>query len=207
MTRFFILVTIAHFISSCSTTEIKRDKHSDPLFYVFIEPIRSKHEDYVGLRRALLATGRFRILERGSNFYSSLSEQDRQHKQFSNRFRDDLKYAWLKEMMGARGMIEVNSRCNQTQKWTGAFVRLCEITVTLIDINFSEAVVSVADQIEVPWLNGTEILDFTDVAQKLSESIPETFKPFLVKQPLKDYQEVSEERAKRAPLVFGEDSP
>lgn len=187
---------ISFFFVSCSSAVV-RDVNSDPLLTVIISP-EIDPAIYVQVRRAALASKKFRVIERQDGFAALIREQNLQHGVGStNRFDDKLKYAHLARLSGARGVIVPYAQCSQKNNWLGTFTRTCSQELALIDANDGAVVVAVRGENSIPWTAEWVMPDWDEVTQKLADGIPANFEPVIKHRVLLDYEDESTERARR----------
>lgn len=191
-----IFLVLSFFVLGCSGPQIKRTLETDPVRRVFIDPkIDVAH--YTEIRRALVQTGKFEVVDRSEAFEAAFREQELQHAQRGERFNDKEKWSWLGEFYGAAAVIQGNASCYQAKNFWGTFMRYCRQTLSLIDTSTGVVVFSVVGENSIPWTVDWVVPDWDKTVEKAADAYPEYFKPRIVKTPLKQYMEQSEERAKR----------
>jgi hypothetical protein len=192
----YVLVLTLLVLSACSGPQIKRNLETDPVRRIFIDPkIDVAH--YTEIRRALVQTGKFEVVDRSEAFEAAFREQELQHAEAGVRFSDKEKWSWVGEFYGAAAVIQANASCWQSKNFWGTYKRYCRQTLSLIDTSTGVVMFSVVDTNSIPWTVEWVVPDWDDVVDKATDAYPEYFKPRIVKAPLQQYIDQSEERAKR----------
>jgi len=192
----YVFLALSFLVLGCSGPQIKRNLETDPVRRIFIDPkIDVAH--YTEIRRALVQSGKFEVVDRSEAFEAAFREQELQHAQMGERFSDKEKWSWVGEFYGAAAVIQANVSCYQAKNFWGTYKRYCRQTLSLIDTSTGVVMFSVVGENSIPWTVEWVVPDWDDVVAKAADAYPEYFKPRIVKEPLRQYIEQSEERAKR----------
>jgi hypothetical protein len=189
-------LVLSFLVLGCSGPQIRRTLETDPVRRVFIDPkIDVAH--YTEIRRALVETGKFEVVDRSEAFEAAFREQELQHAKAGQRFANKEKWSWVGEFYGAAAVIQANASCWQAKNFWGTFTRYCRQTLSLIDTTTGVVVFSVVGENSIPWTVEWVVPDWDETVAKAADAYPVYFKPRIVKAPLKQYMDQSEERAKR----------
>jgi len=192
-----ILVAFLTLITACSSTKIRRTVETDPQMRVFIDPtIPVGH--YVQIRKALVQSGKFEVVDRRDGFEAAVREQDLQFRSgYTDRFSDREKWAHIGAMYGAGGIVTAHAECYQDKSFWGDFNRYCNQTLAIIDGRTGVVMLEVEGKNSVKWTAEWVTPDWNSVVDKVVDNYPEYFKDRIVKHPLDQYMDQSEELAKR----------
>lgn len=193
-----LLVTGLMLTGCASQQNVKRTLATDPGLRVLIDP-RIQSEHYVEIRRALVESGKFEVVERKDGLEVALDEQNLQFNYGSERFDDREKWAHIGRLMGAAAVISAHAQCHQIQNFFGQWVKACRQNLAVIDARTSQVVAVAKDDNEVPWsATGYMVPDWEKAVTKLVEAYPEYFVPRPNSKELERYRDVSQEEARRA---------
>lgn len=194
---FIIGIAVAMVLSGCSSTKVLRTQENDAMLRVILDPtIEEAH--YVQIRRALVESGRFEVIDRRDGFAAALKEQDLQFRSgYQDRFSDREKWAHIGRMYGARGVITASAQCYQNKNWLGEYRKYCKQILTFIDGYTGKVEFSVQGENSEPWVVGYTVPNWDDVVKRAVAEYPAYFKPRVVDPLLEQYQDQSEELAKR----------
>lgn len=182
----------------CSSTKVIRRQSNDGMLRVILDPqIPVNH--YVQIRRALVESGKFEVIDRRDGFAAAVREQDIQFRSgYQNRFSDQEKWAHIGKMYGARGIITAHPQCYQKKHplW-GDLRRYCKQDLTFIDGVTGKVEFAVSGENDEVWTAEWTVPDWDDVVAKAVEAYPKYFKPREIEPMLQQYMDQSEEHAKR----------
>lgn len=207
MKYYFLILIFA--LCSCSTKEV-RTRTSDKSLRTMIDPDSIDPKGYVAIQNALVASGKWYVVDRAQGYKAVLKEQDRQHVEKSNRFSDSNKYAHFGELYGVGSIIVPHAQCASNPStnnvlWgiahlatLGIFYNnyVCSQFIELIDTNTGMLIASIRNEYktDVPL---SEQTDWTDAVNKLNDDYPKYFEIITKSQRLEMYEAESKERAQR----------
>lgn len=201
---------LALVLASCSSN-IKRTRYSDKNMRVMIDPDSISIENYVRIQKALVENGAFAIIDRSNGMNAIKKEQERLHRNEVDRFADREKWAHWGRLYGVGAIVVAHDQCyNKSSFWNPQqVVRKCDQFLTLIDANTGEVIVAVEGKGEAPAVveGGVPIVpSWDEITEKLVNAYPKNFefKPYT--KTLVEYQDLSEEAAKRQREVSSEKS-
>lgn len=158
----------------CSSAE-KRNKWSDKVMRVMIDPKSINHEDYVRIQQALLNSGKWFVVDRSNGFKAAKEEQERLHRKENDRYEDAEKYAMWGKMYGVGGIVVPDSQCDRRTGWMTNNEHLhCLQTLTIVDANTAEVITSISHEedgdlyIALSWENAVD---------KMNKTFPMNFVP------------------------------
>ncbi len=185
-------------LTACSSTKVIRRSSNDPMLRVILDPtIPVNH--YVQIRRALVESGKFEVIDRRDGFAAALREQDTQFRSgYQDRFSDQEKWAHIGQMYGARGIITAHAQCYQKKHaFWGDLRRYCKQDLTFIDGVTGKVEFAVTGENNEVWTAEWTVPDWNEVVEKAVATYPEYFKPREVEPMLQQYMDQSGEHAKR----------
>lgn len=189
----FVLIMV-----SCSTARVVRTKATDPMLRVAIDFSTVDEAQYVELRRALVETGKFQVIDRREGFAAALREQNLQYESsLQDRFDSKEKYIRLGKLLGVRAVIVPHAHCYQAKSWLGEFKRYCKQDLAFLDAATGEIQFEVGDEASVVWTAEFVAPEWTSIARKVVETYPEYFNPPETSPMLESYKEQSAEHARR----------
>ena len=193
----YLIMVLALVSVGCSSATVKRTVETDPQMRVLIDP-RIPAGHYTQIRRALVQSGKFEVVDRRDGFEAALREQDLQHRSgYADRFSDREKWAHIGDMYGAGGIVTATAECYQDKNFWGKFTRYCNQSLAMIDGRTGVVMFEVEGKNSIPWTADWVTPDWNEVVAKAVQTYPEYFKPRVVKHPLDQYMDQSEEKAKR----------
>lgn len=206
---------------SCSST-IPRTKWTDKGMRVMVDPDSISSDEYVQITNALVRTGKFVVVDRAAGLEAAKKEQERLHRNETDRFDDREKFAWWGRLYGVGAIVTAHSQCVQKPSfWNPSAVKLvCSQYLWLVDSNTAEVIVAVKGENDGPSttdLAFRKMPDFDETVDKLVAAYPRDYKPVENAESLRHYQDVSKEEAlrqkervldqQRAPAGAGSVSP
>src|SRR5271168_1871645 len=104
-TQLIALMVAGAVLTGCGGPKIRRTLETDSMLRVLIDP-RIDVANYVEIRRALVQSGKFEVIDRKDGYEAALAEQDLQFRSgMSDRFADRDKWSRIGQMYGAQGII------------------------------------------------------------------------------------------------------
>lgn len=184
-------------LSGCSSTQVKRMKSTDPGLRVLIDPaIPAEHA--VEIRRALVESGKFEVVDRREGFEAAIREQNLQYRSgYADRFSDREKWMHIGAMYGAASIVTAHADCYQKKSFWGSLVRECRQNLTFINGRTGVVELAVSDVNSVYWTTDWLVPDWDKVIAKMIDKYPEFFEPRKIEKPLEKYMDQSEELARR----------
>lgn len=201
-----LTIVVSAIAAGCASPNPIRSKWSDKNLRVAIDSDSISANDYVAIQTALVKEGRFMVVDRGTGFKAVKTEQERLHRNESDRYSDKEKWAIFGRLYGVGSIITANTQCFRTRTLFSltAYVNRCKQFLSLVDSNTGEVVVAVDSEVDSPAPAnnyGSESFsagaDWTEVVQKLVDAYPKDYKPQYYSEGLVKYQEESKEEARR----------
>jgi len=191
----FILISML--LVGCGGPQvIKRSLETDPQLRVALDS-RIDVQHYVQIRRALVETGKFEVVDRQAGFGAVMAEQDRQDSP-EERFGDEERWAPMGSLYGAGAIVTATAICKQQQDFWGHYERFCRQEIALVDARTGKVLVAVRGQNSEPWTADYTAPDWDEVVQKLAAEYPKYYQARVIKRPLDQYMAQSAERARRS---------
>src|SRR5665647_827111 len=100
-------------ITSCSSPNKQRTKWTDKSMRVMIDPDSIDEENYVQIQSALVRSGKFTVVDRARGMQAAEKEQERLHRNNSDRFEDKEKWAHWGKMYGVGSIIVPHVQCTK----------------------------------------------------------------------------------------------
>jgi hypothetical protein len=200
MKTLLLIILILNF--SCSSNE-KRTKFSDKNMRIAIDSAGIKASDYVGIQTAIVKEDAFAVIDRGQGFSAIKTEQERLHRNQSDRFLDKEKWAQWGKMLGVGAVVVGHSQCYRAKKFFSIdmYVNRCKQYINLVDANTGSVIVAVENEddqsIEVDAGSFQKPQDWSVIVRKLVDAYPKDYKPVQYSDGLMNYQDVSQEEAIR----------
>lgn len=198
--RYVILFLVLVF-AGCSS-EQKRTRFTDKNMRVMIDPDSISIESYVRIQKALVETGAFAVIDRSKGMNAIKKEQERLHRNEVDRFADREKWAQWGRLYGVGAIVVAHDQCyNKQSFWNPQHVvRQCDQFLSLMDANTGEVIVAVEGKGEAPAVveGGVPMVpSWDEITNKLVDAYPKNFefKPYT--KSIVEYQDLSEEAAKR----------
>ncbi len=195
------MALIVLLVIGCSSVE-KRTRFTDKNMRVMIDPDSIPIEDYVRIQKALVENGRFAIIDRSKGMQAIKKEQERLHRNETDRFSDREKWAHWGRLYGVGAIVVAHTQCyNKQSFWNQqSVVRACDQFLSLMDANTGEVVVAVEGKGEAPTVayGGVPMSpSWDDVVDRLVKKYPDNFEFTPYTKRIVEYQDLSEEGAKR----------
>lgn len=184
-------------LAACSTVE-KRTKWSDKTMRIMIDPDSVRIDDYVRLQHALVESGKWTVVDRAIGFKAVKLEQDREHLEERGRYEDAQKWAMWGKMYGVGGIVVANAQCQTEGTWlTHTPYLKCLQTLTLVDSNTAEVIVSVSQFKEGEPNQKYIAPSWDDIVYSMNTSYPKDFKSVQYVERLQNYMKDAAEAAKK----------
>lgn len=192
-----ILVAILTGVSTITGCATARTKWTDKTMRVMINPegIDAKH--YVKIQQALVASGKWIVVDRGEAYNAIEKEQEREHRTQTDRFLDREKFAHWGKLYGVGGIVVAHAQCMTKSGWFKHSYPYCHQYLAIVDSNTGEVITTAEDTAEGSAYEHTLAPDWDDVVAKLNDSFPSHFEPNKDEKSLRDYKELSQEESTR----------
>lgn len=203
ITLFFIALGVM--LIGCSSNPI-RTKWADKSMRILVDPDSISTDDYISISTALVKEGRFMVIDRNLAFKAIKNEQERIHRNESDRFSDKEKWAHYGKLFSVGAIVVAHSQCARTQTFfsMSLYVNQCKQYLSLVDSNTGEIITAVDNEVETPAPGnnaGSESFsvatDWTKAVEKFVDAYPKNYKPQYYSPGVVKYQEESKEEAQR----------
>jgi hypothetical protein len=192
--KHIILIITATIMAGCASTP--RTKWTDKNMRVMIDPDSIEAAQHVMIQQALVSSGKWFVVDRSEGFKAIKSEQQRLHREESDRYEDKEKWAHWGKLYGVGGIVVASAQCKKEQGWLiGRWYQVCRQYLSIVDANTGEVITAIE--------NGAESSEaefypkWDEAVVKLNESYPATFKPMRTSERLEQYRELSKEESQR----------
>lgn len=192
-----LLMLLVLMLGACASEP--RTKFSDKSMRVMIDPDSIDENNYAEIQSALTQNGTFQVVDRGAGFKASKNEQQRLHRDESDRFENKQKYAHWGKLYGVGAVLIAHTQCINKGS---AFVSdrnflFCKQHLTLVDSNTAEVIASSSAENEGPSSFDPIPMtpDWNDAVTGLVDNYPKTFKEQKLSKTLVEYQDLSEQNA------------
>jgi len=197
MTKLLLPLILLLSLTACGGPTVRRTLETDAMLRVVLDP-RIPVEHYVQIRRALVQSHKFEVVDRADGFEAAIREQDMQFRSgYADRFSDREKWSHLGGLYGSAGIITAHADCFQEQNFWGKYIRTCKQELTFINGVNGVVEFAISGSNSEAWIVGFSVPDWNDVVAKAVTEYPEYFKPRIIKAPLDQYMDQSEEYSKR----------
>ena len=203
MTAFkkIFLIGSASLAVACSTTPVPKTKWTDKNMRLLIDPDSVPEEHYVQIQNALVRSGKFTVVDRAQGMRAVQKEQERLHRNESDRFADREKWSHWGKMYGVGTIVIGHVNCmKEGYVWDPRKTKLnCRQYLSMVDSNTGEVFLAVEGENDGPASADTAYIvpDWNETVDKLIEAYPKHFRSEGYAGPALQYQDVSEEHAKR----------
>ena len=203
--KYLLFGSIIFLIASCSSKPI-RTKWADKNMRVALDADSVSTDDYVSIQTALVKEGRFMVIDRNIGYKAIKVEQERLHRKEEDRYSDKEKWAQWGKLYGVGAIVVAHSQCYRTTKFfsSSLYTNVCKQFLSLVDANTGEVISAVDNLADSPASGnnfGSESFkvatDWTEAVEKFVDAYPKDYKPQYYSEGIKNYQNVSEEEARR----------
>ena len=179
-------------LSACSSTEV-RTKFTDKNMRLMVDPDKVDEAQHVRLQTALVKTDRWTVIDRKDGFSAIKKEQDREHRNDSDRFSDQEKWAQWGQLYGVGAILVPHVDCYLKQNlFSPRLSKHCVQFLRLVDANTAEVILAVegsSSSVE------SDTPDWYETVEKLGEEYPTQFTEEKISERLIRYKKQSEARA------------
>lgn len=197
------IITISTLSSGCSS--VRRTKFTDPVMRIAIDPTGIDANNYVRIQQALSETGKWIIVDRSLAFEAIIKEQQRQHRDMSDRFMDKEKYAIFGRLLGVGGIITAHNQCVLKKGFWKKDYPVCRQYIAIVSTTSGEVIATAEGQSEGGSYEYTLAPSWQDVADKLADNYPSHYEENKDHRILKDYKNLSAEEALRQKEIVAKD--
>lgn len=188
--KFLLIMSLC--LVGCSSKEI-RTRYTDKNMRLMIDPDKVDEAQHVRLQTALVRSDRWTVIDRKDAYSAIKKEQDREHRQESDRFLDQEKWAQWGQLYGVGAILVPHVDCYLTQNiWTLRYQKHCTQFLRLVDANTAEVVLAVEGEGQS---RESETPDWYELVEKLGDEYPEFFSETKISERLERYKKQSEQRA------------
>lgn len=177
-----------------------RTKYTDKSMRVMIDPDSINESHYARIQHALMKSDKFMVVDRSAGLNAVKKEQERLHRNESDRFDDKEKWAHWGKLYGVGAIVAAHAQCHRVYSWWTKGVKLeCYQRLALIDANTGEAFVTAEATNDGPSSRDQDYImpDWDDAVDELVSNYPEHFQPDQYNEEVAHYQDVSNEHAQR----------
>ncbi|NBW99613.1 hypothetical protein EBR03_08585 [bacterium] len=158
-----------------------------------VDPDKVDEAQHVRLQTALVKTDRWTVIDRKDGFSAIKKEQDREHRNDSDRFSDQEKWAQWGQLYGVGAILVPHVDCYLKQNlFSPRLSKHCVQFLRLVDANTAEVILAVegsSSSVE------SDTPDWYETVEKLGEEYPTQFTEEKISERLIRYKKQSEARA------------
>lgn len=189
------LMIVALSLVGCATP---RTKWTDKTMRVMIDPASVSAGDHVRIQQALIASGKWTVVDRADGLRAIKKEQESLHRTESERFMDKEKWAHWGKLYGVGGVVIGKSQCTEKQTWfVGQKYSHCLQNLAIVDSNTGEVITAIENVSEGEAGETSIANSWIESVAKLNDSYPKNYVPSKDTQILNEYRELSKEEAVR----------
>ena len=197
--KYMIWCLVLGGLVGCASTP--RSKWTDKDMRVMIDPDSVSPEHYVQIQNALVRLGKFTVVDRDAGMRALKKEQEREHRNETDRFENKEKWSMWGKMYGVGSIVVAHAQCYQTGSfWNPGKVKLqCRQMLSMVDSNTGEVFVAVEGENDGPVSADRSYIapDWNDTVEKLVDAYPKDWERKSYAGPAQVYQQVAEEHAVR----------
>ena len=196
--KFLLLALAILFALDGCAGKTPRTRYSDPYMRVALWPNGIDAANYVRIQQALIASGRFIVVDRGSGLAAIKEEQEALHETQADRFADPEKFAHWGKLLGVGAIIVAHTQCAQKHAWLArSMYARCQQFAEIVNSNTGEVMASSEGQEDTA--NNEEDLapSWDSTVERLVDAYPKHYEPNRDTRELADYKELSKEEAQR----------
>lgn len=181
-------------ITGCATP---RTRWTDKTMRVLINPEGISANHYVKIQQALTESGKWVVVDRGMAYDAIKKEQEREHREQSDRFLDREKFAHWGKLYGVGGIVVAHAQCTTKDGWFKHAYPVCHQYLAIVDSNTGEVIATAKDEAEGSSYDYDLAPEWEDIVAKLNKAYPENYEPNKDHKILRDYKDLSQEEATR----------
>lgn len=193
------MVILALSLVGCASTP--RNKWTDPVLRVLLDPDSIGIEDYVRIQNALVNNGRLIVVDRGMGLKAIKKEQDNLHRHDIDRYSDPEKWALYGKLYGVGSVIVAHIQCKRGSSfWNSQNVRInCIQYLAMIHANTGQVLAAVEGEASETISNDMTYLatDWNDTVDALVDKLPKGWEEHFYAGPAAVYRDVAREAALR----------
>lgn len=174
-----------------------RTKWTDKTMRVMIDPEGVSAKHYVRIQQALMKSGKWVVVDRGMGYNAIKKEQEREHREQTDRFLDSEKFAHWGKLYGVGGVIVAHSSCIIRDGLFKKNFPTCNQYVAIVDTNTGEVIAAAEGQAEGSSYDYDLAPSWDDVVADMEDAYPKNYQPNKDHKILRDYKELSHEEATR----------
>jgi hypothetical protein len=187
-----LIISSLVLLSACSSTEV-RTKFTDKNMRLMVDPDKVDEAQHVRIQTALVKADRWTVIDRKDGFSAIKKEQDREHRNDSDRFSDQEKWAQWGQLYGVGAILVPHVDCYLKQSlFTPRLSKHCVQFLRLVDANTAEVILAVEGESSSVE---SDTPDWYEVVEKLGEEYPRQFTENKISERLRRYKKESEKRA------------
>lgn len=193
-----VALTIASLLVVGCAGKTPRTKWTDKTMRVMIDPDSIEAGHHVRIQNALVASGKWFVVDRASGFRAIKKEQEALHRESQDRFEDREKWAHWGKLYGVGGVVIAKAQCADKQTWfVGKKYTKCLQYLAIVDANTGIVIAAVEAESDGDAGEQNIAPSWEDAVAKLNNAYPENYQTPKDHQILQDYRAVSKEEAVR----------
>lgn len=181
-------------LTGCATP---RTKWTDKTMRIFIDPHSINADDYVRIQQALVASGKWVVVDRAFAFRAIKAELQRTHRTEADMYMDKEKYAIWGRLFGVGGVIVAHTQCQIKHGFFAGKYGHCQQFLSIVDTNTGEVIATAEGDNDSPSYEYEIAPSWEDVVADLNSAYPSHFEKNKDTEILEDYKKLSEEEAIR----------
>lgn len=197
MRNYITILLLAAMATGCAG-KTPRTKFSDPVLRVMIDPDSLPANHHVRVQQALVASGKWIVVDRSDGLRAIVKEQNQLHRDSVDRFSDREKWARWGALLGIGGVVVGRVQCADKQSWfSGSKFSRCLEYLSVINASTGEVIAAV--EVESDGESGEQNIapSWEEAVAKLNDAYPTNYQPNKDTKILEDYRALSKEEAVR----------
>jgi hypothetical protein len=194
MKTILILVVLVAVSSGCSSVRV-REKFTDPAHRIFVDPSGLNPEDYVKVQTSMVEANKFFVVDRARAFKAIEKEQKMIHRDRSEEFSDEEKYALYGRLYSVGAVIVASEACENIQGVFSWEVR-CRQYLSAVDASTGEVIAAASAVASSSPRDGRP--EWDEVVDKFNKAFPKTWEPKQYDSKMQEFRKVAAESAARS---------
>lgn len=163
-----------------------------------IDPDSIDPAHYVRIEQALVASGKWVVVDRAQGLRAIKKEQEELHVMNSDRFQNREKWAHWGKLYGVGGVVVANAQCLYKTPWLfGSKYIHCFQHLAIMSANTGEVIAAVENEENGDGGEWNIAPSWEDAVAKLNSAYPKNYEPNKDHKILDDYRALSKEEAVR----------
>lgn len=182
--------------SLVSCASVPRTKATDPVLRILLDPDSIAEIHHVRIQQALVASGKWNVVDRSAAYRAVKKEQERQHRTESDRFNDREKWGRWSQLLGVGGIVVANVQCAELQTWfVGSKFNRCLQYLSIVNASTGEVIAAVESYADGESGQQKIAPSWEEAVAKLNLAYPTHYKVVDDHRVLTEYKDQAEKEA------------